>query len=347
MRLLLPFAWLYASVMALRNALFHRGVLKQHAVDVPVISVGNLTVGGTGKTPLVEYIVRFLLEQGRRVGVVSRGYKRQSKGVVVVSDGRTIRVDARQAGDEPMQIASSFPRAIVVVGERRVDAAQEAIRLGADVIVVDDGFQHRSLKRDLDIVVVDSTNDVTTDAVLPAGRLRESLSGLRRAGVVALSHADEGTPDALEATLRRFFEGPFVRFRYRICAVRRATDDAPVSLDAVRAMRLVSFSGIGNHEAFVRQLTKERFTLVGDLCFADHHRYSDVDLRAIEYAAKAMNADGVLTTEKDIVRLRAHKEVAQQLFDSQVVFYVRIAVEILGGDDVLHARMTQLLKGKT
>ena len=173
MKLLLPFAWLYAVPITLRNTLFDRGVLKQRAVNVPVISVGNLTVGGTGKTPLVEYIVRYLLALGRRVGVVSRGYKRRSKGVVVVSDGRELRVDARDAGDEPMQIASAFPQAIVVVGERRFDAAQEAVRLGAEVIVVDDGFQHRYLKRDLNIVVVDSTNDVTAEALLPRRRAGE------------------------------------------------------------------------------------------------------------------------------------------------------------------------------
>ncbi len=347
MRILLPLAWIYSVGMSLRNALFDWGVLQQHAVGVPVISVGNLTVGGTGKTPLVEYIVGYLLGQGRRVGVVSRGYKRQSKGVVVVSDGREVRVDARHAGDEPMQIAMAFRDAIVVVGEKRVAAAQEAIRLGADVIVADDGFQHRYLKRDLDIVVVDSTDDVTKDAVLPAGRLRESLTGLRRASLVALSHADEGTPKELEAKLRRFVDAPFMRFSYRIREVRRASDDAVVSLEAVRAMRLVSFSGIGNHEAFVRRLNEDRFTIVGDLRFADHHRYGEVDLATLEYASKAMNADALITTEKDIVRLRAEQDVVKQLFERHVVFYVRIAVEILGGDDLLHARIAQTLREET
>jgi len=345
MKLLLPFAWLYAVPITLRNTLFDWGVLKQRAVNVPVISVGNLTVGGTGKTPLVEYIVRYLLALGRRVGVVSRGYKRRSKGVVVVSDGREIRVDARDAGDEPMQIASAFPQAIVVVGERRFDAAQEAVRLGAEVIVVDDGFQHRYLKRDLNIVVVDSTNDVTTEALLPAGKLREPLAGLRRADLVAFSHADEGTPDVLEPKLRKFFRGEFIRFCYRIRDVRRAKDDAVVSLDAVRAMRLVGFSGIGNHEAFIRQLNKERFMVVSDLRFADHHRYGDVDLSVMEYAVSAMHADAVITTEKDIVRLRAEKDIAQKLFDHHVVFYVGIDVEILGGKDILHACITQTLRG--
>ncbi len=345
MRTLLPLAWVYSLVMSGRNRLFDWGVLKQHELPVPVISVGNLTVGGTGKTPLVEYIVRFLMERGKRVGIVSRGYKRRSRGVVVVSDGQSVRVDARQAGDEPMQMALAFRDALVVVGERKVEAAQEAIRLGAEVIVIDDGFQHRQLKRDLDIVVVDSTNDVTRDAVLPAGRLRESLSGLRRASIVALSHADEGSPDELEARLSQFFEGPFVRFRYRICEARRATDDAVVSLDALRRMRLVSFSGIGNHEAFVRRLNRDRFTVVGDLRFADHHRYGDVDLQTIDFTARAMHADAVITTEKDIVRLRADKSAAQQLFDSQSVFYITIAVEILGEEDVLHARLTQTLRG--
>lgn len=337
MKILLPFAWLYSALIWLRNKAFDWGVLKTTDVGVPVISVGNLTVGGTGKTPLVEYLVKQLLADGRRVAVVSRGYKRKSSGVVVVADGKRILATAEQGGDEPVQIAEKFHEAIVVVGEKRVEAAKRAVELGAKVVIADDCFQHRYLHRDLNIVVVDSTSDITTDAMVPAGRLRESLQGLLRADVVALSKFDESASLDLDLKLRPFFEGSFVKFRYKVVGVKRATDDATVSFDVVRAMKLVAFSGIGNHNAFVLDLRNNGFAPVSDMRFPDHHAYSENDMSTLATFTRAMAADGCITTEKDVVRLRSDRLRAEGLFKEIPVFYLRVEVEILEGKETLHS----------
>lgn len=346
MKLLLPLAWLYALAMHMRNKLFDFGVLRVEDVGVPVISVGNLTVGGTGKTPLVEYIVAFLSEQNKRVAVVSRGYKRKSKGVVVVSDGNNLLVNASEGGDEPVQIARGFPQAIVVVGEKRVDAAKRAVELGAEIIVLDDAFQHRYLKRDLDIVVVDATSDLTNDAVLPAGSMREPLSGVRRANVVAFSKVDEAvlSQSNLDSKLRSDFDGAFIKYRYRVQDVRRAHDDLSASLDVVRRMRLLAFSGIGRHEAFVHELKKKGFAPLSDMRFSDHHEFSEGDVATLASFAKAMNADACITTEKDIVRLRANRELTKKLFDEIPVFYLPIEVEIVEGKEVFHSLIERCMK---
>ncbi len=354
MKLLLPFSWLYAFATQLRNTLFDWGVLKSESVGVPVISVGNLTVGGTGKTPLTEYIVKYLLEQKKRVAVVSRGHKRKSSGVVVVSDGKKLLANAEQGGDEPVQIATKFPEAIVVVGEKKVQAAKQAMQLGAEVILLDDGFQHRYLKRDLDIVVIDSTSDITNDSVLPAGRLRESLSGMRRANVVAFSKFGEtvlSMPDGrqaqftLDSKLRQYFSGSFVKYRYRIQDTRRANDDGSASLDVVRRMSLLAFSGIGRHGAFIQGLVKSGFVSLTDMRFSDHHAYAEADVATIASFAKAMNADACITTEKDIIRLRSNNELAQKLFGEIPVFYLKIEVEILGGKEIFHTLIDNCLRG--
>lgn len=337
MKILLPFAWLYSALLWLRNKAFDWGVLKTTNVGVPVISVGNLTVGGTGKTPLVEFLVKQLLAGGCRVAVVSRGYKRKSGGVLVVSDGKKILATAEQGGDEPVQIAEKFPEAIVVVGEKRVAAAQKAIELGATVIVADDCFQHRYLHRDVNVVVVDSTSDITADAVLPAGRLREPLQGLRRADVVALSKFDENTSADFDLKLSPFYSGPFVKFRYKVVGVKRATDDATVSLDVVRGMKLVAFSGIGNHNAFISDLHTNGFAPISDMRFPDHHSYSENDMSTLAAFTRAMAADGCITTEKDVVRLRSKKENSQAFFSEIPIFYLRIEVEILEGKEALHS----------
>ena len=227
--LLLPFSWLYAMVMVCRNLAYDRGVFVVRGPGVPVISVGNLTAGGTGKTPLTEYIVGYLRNKHVRVAVVSRGYRRKSRGVVVVSDGKSVLVDATWGGDEPVQIAAKFPGVPVVVGERRVEAARIAVHaLGAEVIVLDDGFQHRGIKRDLDILVMDARKDITSERLIPAGMRREPLNAIRRAGIVAFSRAEDRV--VWGPKVHRWYAGEDVLYRYESPTARRAGDHSPVPL---------------------------------------------------------------------------------------------------------------------
>ncbi len=337
-RALLPFSWVYGSVVAARNRAYDRGLLKGRSVGVPVICVGNLSAGGTGKTPLVEYIVRTLLGKGRRVAVVSRGYRRRSRGVVVVSDGRMLRADAKDGGDEPVQIAMKFPSAPVVVGEKRADAAEVAVRdCAAGVIVLDDGFQHRGLNRDLDILVIDARRDITREPMLPAGTRRESVGSLRRAGLVAISNVDKSVPsDAVKAKLGRWYHGPFVKFRTRTVDICRASDRTVVNMEEVAGKTAFAFSGIADHSAFLGSLRSLGCMIAGDHRFPDHHWYDGAEIAHLIREYRAVSAQILVTTEKDAVRLWAELDVAERFLSEHPVFYTRLGVDVLeGGEELL------------
>ncbi len=328
-----------------RNAAFDLELRKTTGVAVPVISIGNLTAGGTGKTPLVEMLVQRLLQMGKRTAVVSRGYGRRSRGVVVVSDGRNILVDARRGGDEAVMVARRFPTACVVVGERRVAAAQFAVHpLGAEVVVLDDGFQHRALRRDLDIVVLDARRDITREALLPAGRRREPLSALRRAGLLAFARVKDLTPASCEEELRKYSTAPAMRCRYEIRSIHRQGTGQSVPLDEIRKMRVLAFSGIGWHGGFLDDLRSLGLTVVDDIRFPDHHWYTQNDLHMIQTRMQERKAELLLTTEKDIIRLEGDRAVAARLLDRHPVHYTRLAVEVIEGEAHLQQAIDRCLK---
>ncbi len=219
-KLLVPFSRVYGAIVAARNFFYDRGLFTITAVGTPVISVGNITAGGTGKTPLVEYIVRTILDSGARPAVLSRGYRRTTTGTVTVSDGVKVLADADRAGDEPAQIARKFPGCVVVVDEDRVRGARFLeSAFHPDVIVLDDGFQHRALRRDLDIVVV--ADGAGGSGLLPSGDGREPESSLRRADIVVKNmragsglHGTGGTTGAGGTTGLGATTG--VRMRYEL-----------------------------------------------------------------------------------------------------------------------------------
>jgi tetraacyldisaccharide 4'-kinase len=344
--MLLPFSWLYGLAVMTRNWAFDRGLLRSTAVGVPVISVGNMTVGGTGKTPLVEYIARYCLERGRHVAIVSRGYKRDTKGVVIVSDGRSIRTDARGGGDEPVQMARKLPKAYVVVGERRVEAARVAVdSLRADVIVLDDGFQHRYVKRDLDVVVASAGFVGFAGQMLPAGMNREPWSELRRAGLVALSNVDRlGGAETWKSHLSQWYKGPWMMFNHKLSDVRRLPDHASVPLDTLKGKAVVAFSGIGNHVGFVDGLKKIGWNVKGDIRFPDHHTYVESDIRKVVTQMKESSSGFCLTTEKDAMRLIADRQIVEQFLNVYPFFYTTIEVDIIKGEDVLHSVIDECLR---
>ena len=332
--LLLPLSRLYGLGMACRNKAFDLGLLKSVDVGVPVISVGNMTMGGTGKTPLVEYIVGACLEKGRHVAVVSRGYKRASRGVVTVSDGNRILTDASRGGDEPVQIAKKYPGAIVVVGERRVEAARSAVTgLKADVVIMDDGFQHRSLRRTLDIVVLDSRKDLFLTPMIPAGERREPVNAVKRADVVALSHADQDT--GWWKAKAEIAGIPAVHYCYKLGRVVELHQDGERTTGALEDKKVFLFSGIGDHQGFLCQVRETCQHIVGDMRFPDHHSYSPRDLSAIVEKAKDEHASALLTTEKDAVRLSGSTVGFKGLLRHIPLFYVGIAVDITRGRDIL------------
>ncbi len=331
-------SWPYAAAVTMRNSAFDRGLLRSTALHVPVISVGNLTVGGTGKTPLVEYIVRYLLGKGKRVAVVSRGYKRSSRGIVVVSDGQALLANAFAAGDEPVQIAKKFPRALVVVGNWRAEASRTAVeQLEAEVVVLDDGFQHRYLQRNLDVVVVDSRRASQSESMLPAGRLREPWQGIRRAQVVALSKVDEVMTGSLPvmSTVRRWYDGLVIQFRYKVDCVCRAPGGNGVNLAALRGKSILAVSGIGDPGGFIESLRGLGLTVSGNVEFPDHHFYSLDDVQLITQSMHQCGAEMCITTEKDIVRMMPDRRIFESLLKFSQVHYTCISVEMVSGEHEL------------
>jgi tetraacyldisaccharide 4'-kinase len=344
--LLLPLAWLYGLVMSARNMLFDAGFLRIRSAGVPVIAVGNMTAGGTGKTPIVEWLVRELQTHDIRPAVVSRGYGRASRGVVAVSDGVRLLATALDAGDEAVQVATKFPTVPVVVGERRVDAARAAVeRFGAEVLVLDDAFQHRYLGRDLDIVILDARVDVTRERMLPAGRRREPLRGLGRAGLLAFSKLAEGHADVpWRADLGAWSTAPAVSFRTVPGPLRQTPNGAEVPAETLRTARVLALSAIADNKRFEADLRGLGLVVVAALGFSDHHRYSSADIERVLETAGRSGASHVATTEKDLPRLLAGP--GRKLLERVPVMVLPIEVRWVEGEAVIRSAVTGLAKRK-
>ncbi len=285
----------YALAVGRRNAAFDDGSRVIERVEVPVISVGNITAGGTGKTPLVIDLVQRLERMGRKVGVVSRGYKAAAGGVA----------------DELALVGRKVPGAICVANPDRVAGARAAIGRGADVIVLDDGFQHRRIGRDLDIVVIDATDPFGGERLLPRGRLREPVASLRRAGLVVVSRADAVDADVLSALMERVGRfGRSVTCRHAPAGVF----DVDGGRCDVTVGRVFAFAGVGNPKAFEGTVVQAGLTVVGRRCWGDHHRYTSADLAEVRESVRRVGADFAVTTEKDAVKLVGlERSVADEL----------------------------------
>jgi tetraacyldisaccharide 4'-kinase len=315
-RTLVPLSWLYGWGVAARNALYDAGVFAVRPVDTPVISVGNVTSGGTGKTPLVEAIIGMLLREGMRPAVLSRGYGRTSSGTVTVSDGGAVLADADAAGDEPAQIARKCPGCVVVVDADRVRGARFIERtFHPDAIVLDDGFQHRALRRDLDIVVLARERE----RLLPAGNGREPESSLRRADFVVLGGDRDGAPASAAGK-------PVARMRYEIERFSRPARGTVVDQRDLAAGRFVAFCGIGNPDSFRETLIGLGLEPASFMAFPDHRRYDAADLGRVESARRQAGAAWVVTTEKDATRLAGRSMPAPPFGDALVAAVVRAVI---------------------
>jgi tetraacyldisaccharide 4'-kinase len=301
--LLRPASFLYGGVMRWRNRLYDRGVLTSHGVDAIVISVGNITVGGTGKTPFVIHLADWLKGQGVPTAVLSRGYGRNTRGLVVVSDGRRLRSDAVRAGDEPVLLARRLGGVPVVVCGDRVRAGRFAVQEYASrVLVLDDAFQHRRILRNLDIVLLNAERPFGNGRLLPGGPLREPLAGLARADLLVVTGVGE-SPVSLDIPV--FREHPPAAVLY-VRRVPRAWISLPdwntLPLDRMQGKRVLAFAGIGNPASFERTVSETGAAVVRCLGFRDHHPYGFRDVERIARAAVQMGVHAVVTTEKDAVR---------------------------------------------
>ncbi|UWX58096.1 tetraacyldisaccharide 4'-kinase [Chlorobaculum sp. MV4-Y] len=342
--LLRPAAALYGMVMSLRNRLYDRGIFKSWRSPIPVVSVGNITTGGTGKTPLVDWIVKFYAASGIATAIVSRGYGRRTKGVQLVSDGRHILLGSRDAGDETAMLAARNPGAIVVVAENRAEGVQFLMRQFAGrlpgVIVLDDAFQHRKIARDLDIVVVNASAPQELDAMLPAGRLREPLRGLDRADLVILGKiTDETQANKLLARLKQFGK-PVLRSRIKPGPLIKV--DGTQSGAIEHGKKALAFAGIGAPAGFLHSLEAAGVKVTATKFFRDHKPYTETAIRSIIGEAKRQSLVPV-TTEKDWFRIEDEPELAELLAEAGCC-YLPIEQEFIDSTAELERRLMGVVK---
>jgi tetraacyldisaccharide 4'-kinase len=307
---LAPLGYLYGVAMKARRALYRSGRFRTRELGALVISVGNLTTGGTGKTPLVEWIANELAHKGRRVCILTRGYgRRRSRSRVIVSNGSEVLADANQAGDEPLLLAERLKGlAAVICDADRVAAASWAVEnLKSDAFVLDDGFQHLRVARNLNILTIDATNPWGNRRLVPAGILRESPAALARADCIVITRADDfDQTEELQRKIDELSGGRLtLRSRMTLRGLRQvASPEAPVGADEIKASSVAAFCGVGNPESFFSLVRRAGYQLCHTQTFRDHHIYSQADIDRVARESNKRGAQILLTTAKDEVKLR-------------------------------------------
>jgi tetraacyldisaccharide 4'-kinase len=299
--LLTPFSFAYSLIQRLRAALYQTGILRSGRLPRPVISVGNITAGGTGKTPVTAHIARILMDQGHRVAVLSRGYGGSLEGhAVVVSDGATVMLGPGECGDEPFLLASTLPGLMVVIGTDRYAAGMLAMQqLRPDLFLLDDGFQHLQLHRDLNILLLDCSRPFGNGWSLPSGLLREPASAVQRADLVIHTRSPEGSVSA--STVKGI---PNCFARHRITDLVPFSGAPTTLASTLSEKRVLAFAGIAEPTHFFDELRALGLNLVHTLRFPDHTPYGETDVSLIMDALRRYGAELAITTEKDGVKLR-------------------------------------------
>jgi len=324
----------YGVVARLRVFLYDWGWFDQRRLPVPVLSVGNLTMGGTGKTPAVILFVDWLLAQGKRVAILSRGYRRTSTAqYLMVSDGERLLVDASEAGDEPFMMAQRCPKAIVAVGADRYELGDWVLsRLPIDCLVLDDGFQHLGLYRDVNLLLVDATDAEGLAAMTPAGRLREPLRAAARATAIVITRAD--VPAQVTEVCRRlkatlgFMPDPIQAvFRPESLVSVMTGISQPLSWSKGKTALLCS--GVGHAGSFRSLVEGIGIKILDEVVHPDHHVYTSQDVEGLKAKAAELRAELVVTTEKDACKLAA------LLLPTDSWWAVRLTTNVIAGEDRL------------
>jgi len=345
-------AWLYELVIRLRIAAYETGYLKSERLEASVVSIGNVTFGGTGKTPLVEYIAHYLSQEGYSVAILSRGYGRKSSGQLVLNasargTGQTAAAPVdwsyAETGDEPLMLARALPEIPVVINKDRVEGGKWAEHnLGSRVLILDDGYQHLRLARDLNVLVLDATDPFGGFRMAPFGRLREPLYALKRADAVIVTRAHRPFDQGQLTSILKYSCGDRVPIMYwysTITGLRHLESGSTYEADEFAGWNAWLMSGIGNAGAFVDDVVDIGVSVVGESVFRDHHPYSQQDVDSVTAQAKAAGADLIVTTEKDAVRLQGLDLPAVPIYSTRL--------EIQSEDEVrLKSLMLRLLATK-
>jgi tetraacyldisaccharide 4'-kinase len=336
-------SFFYAAAIVLRNFFYDAGIFKIHRVNAVVISIGNITTGGTGKTPLVIWLCDFLRRQNISVAVLTRGYKTQNTGC------RIQNTEHRTQTDEPAVIAKSCQGAAVIINPDRLTGAREAIeRFGAKVLILDDGFQHRRLFRNLDIVAIDATSPFGFGRMLPAGLLREPIGSLKRANAAIITRSDltiGKEVGEIQNKLLKINPNLLIAKAMHEPAEIKYFEGMEESIDCLRGKRVFAFCGIGNPDSFFQMLKKIGAVVVGQQIYDDHCHYREDDISYLCQKAGQLNSELVMTTQKDWARI---KDLQQFIFNySAVPFaYLRIEIKIIEGEDKLRRLIKEATAGK-
>lgn len=338
LRVLKAFSWLFGVVVSIRYFLYGAGVLRRHPLGIQVISIGNVTAGGTGKTPVTEIFARTLAAEGRKVAILSRGYRRKEAPwwqrvftqvvdpPLVVSDGKHVLLDSAIGGDEPYMLASNLPGVAVIVDRNRVKAGRYAVkRLGCNTLILDDGFQYQKLKHSVEVVLVDSTNPFGNGNLLPRGILREPVRNIRRADIIFLTKC-RGDVSAVKAEIRRYnTKAEIVECNHTPRMLKDVWSREEFPLEWLSGKTVCTLSGIASPKGFENSLRHLGAKVVWCERYADHHRYDSSEVLYALNRTADMGADALVTTEKDAVRF-------PRLETSPVrCLYLRIVIEILAG----------------
>jgi len=319
--LLTAVSWVFAFLHGTRRLLYRLGVLRSVKFPCPVVSVGNLTAGGTGKTPLVEWLARWFGRKSYRVAVLARGYGRAAGAA---------------KDDEDLLSEMALENVVRLAGADRVALGRRALAdYRAELLILDDGFQHYRVKRSLDIVAVDATCPFSNGRRIPAGLLREGPEALKRAGLVILTRVDQAEPSALEELRRRV--GPAVETVHKPVEVRSLANRKRYPLDWLRGRTVLGFCGTGNPDAFHRTLESLGAQVAAFRAFPDHHAYSERDVRRLDAEAQEFMAEALLTTEKDAIKLKAEGFATPLLA-------LRIEIEVVRHEELLEDRLMELVR---
>jgi tetraacyldisaccharide 4'-kinase len=293
----------YGVILRLRVLVYSAGLLRSFRLPKPVVAVGNLTVGGTGKTPMTLYLARWFMERGKRVVVLSRGYGGSLEGAIrIVADVNTILLSPGEAGDEPYLIAASLPGVMVVIGADRYRAGSLVLeRLEPDIFILDDGFQHLRLKRDLNLLLLDCAKPFGNGRTLPAGTLREPVAAAGRADLVVFTRCNGHEPADV-------IDKPWCAASHRLTGALPLSGGMPLAFRALQPLRGIAFAGIAEPVLFFESLEREGARLAATLAFPDHCKYGEPEIAALCRLKETSRADYLITTEKDAVKLASFRE---------------------------------------
>jgi tetraacyldisaccharide 4'-kinase len=349
------FSRVFKVIVKTRHLLYAHGIIRHHTLGCQVISIGNVTVGGTGKTPVVEVFARSLQKKGRKVAILSRGYKKKELPLAerlvnklllretripprVVSDGKNLLLDSDMGGDEPYMLASNLTDVAVLVDKDRVKSGRYAInRFGCDTLVLDDGFQYLALKHHVEIVLVDSKNPFANGYMLPRGLLREDVRNLGRAHYIFITKCDGSDNSALKAEIRKLnAKAEMIECTHMARYLTNVFTTVREELSFLKGRSVAAVSGIAAPVGFEREIERLGAHLTQRVQFADHHRYTQQEIIEVINSARDSGAEAIITTEKDAVRFPRLDRC------DLPIYFLRVDIELLSGSEDFNACIARI-----